>query len=169
MDRTKKTILEILGIIAVFCLLGVLAYFAGLGISKTFLKAGEVSHIVWAKHYMGLVRVLAIVTCVLMLAWYLLARFIFEVMEPFFVGKRTIWVIIGVVNLLACLAVPLLYVHSDTILKLDMLLYVLFFLLFGIVGYYTCSLFATPASYKYTPIGAERLRRGMFGKGRAKA
>ncbi|MCH3960121.1 MAG: hypothetical protein LKE51_12490 [Selenomonas sp.] len=168
MDRTKKTVVEILGIILAFCLLVIIVYYAGSGISKTFLKAGEVTHAVWTKHYMGLVRVLGIVTCILTLAWYFFARFFFKITNPFGVGKRTIWVIIGVVNLLACIVVPMLYVHNDTVVKLGAPLYVLFLLLFGVIGYYSCSLLATPASYKYTPIGAEKLWRGMLRKRRTK-
>lgn len=164
MDRKKKTILEIAGIAAGFLLLSVLAYFAGSGIAKTFLKAGELSHTAWDKHYMGLVRMMGILSCLLTFGWYLSARFFMKISGPYLVGKRTIWCIIGIVNLLACIAVPLVYTHTDSSLKLGTLIYVLFVLLFGVIGYYVSSLLATPACYKYTPLGARNFRARKAGK-----
>ena len=168
MDRTKKTLLESLGILLLFFILGLVVYFAGSGIAKTFLKAGGASHAAWSKKYFNLAMYMTVIACVFTYVWYLMARFLLKIHGPQLVGKRTIWAVIGVVNILACIVFPYFYTRNDGVLKLHVLIYVLFILLLGIVGYYVASLFATPACYKYTPLGARMVRSAQFRKRRAK-
>ncbi len=164
MDRNKRTILEIIVILAMFLILSMIAYFAGTGLAKTFLKAGGVTLGQWKDHYIALVRTMGLVSCCITFVWYFSARFFLKITYPVFVGKRTIWVVIGLLNLVSCMVVPFFYVRSDSILKIDVTIYILFLVLFGILGYYASSIIATPACYKYTPIGAKSIRAAKYKK-----
>ena len=154
MDRKQKTALQIAGIVLCYLILGIISYFIGSSLAKTFLGAGGVSHTAWVKRYANLVITMASFSGAVSLIWYLSARFGMPVSSHFGVGIRTIWAILGVLNLLFCIGVPnLLYAKLDK----NFTIYLLFLVLFGVVGYYGCSLLAAPANYKYTPLGARQL------------
>ena len=153
MSRKQKTALQIAGILMCYLILGVISYFIGSGLAKTFLGAGGTSHAAWVKGYADLVTAMAVFSGVSTLGWYFLARFGLTITGPFGVGRRTIWAVLGAINLLGCLAVPALFFGR---LEKNFTIYLLFLVLFGLVGYYGCSLLAAPANYKYTPPGAKQ-------------
>lgn len=165
MSRSAKTIVSIFGTIAVFFVISLIVYFIGSPIAKTLiLSAGGISYNEWVKHYSGLVNIMGIISCIFTLVWYVLARFVMKVVYPKPVGRRAIWAVIGIINLVLCILVPYIYSIVDKKYPMSFAICLLFIMFFGIIGYYLCSILFTPANYKYTPIGAVKIRGTKGGK-----
>lgn len=159
MSRNAKTIVAIIATIAIFFVLSLIVYFAGSPIAKAVvLKAGSINYSEWVKHYANLVKIMGAISCILTLIWYVLTRFVLKISSPFAIGRRNLWTILGIINIVLCIAVPYIYSIVDKKYPMSFAICLLFILCFGIIGYYVCSLFFTPDNYKYTPIGATKIR-----------
>lgn len=160
MSRNTKTIISVFGTIVIFFVISLIVYFIGSPIAKSvILKAGGINYSEWVKHYGGLVRIMGILSCLLTLLWYVLARFVMKIIYPKPVGRRGLWSVIGIVNILLCIIVPFIYSVIDSKSPMSFAICLLFIVFFGIIGYYVCSVLFTPANYKYTPIGAMKVRK----------
>lgn len=165
MNRSGRTGVEILGIVAVTAVLCLISYYAGGALGKSFVSVQDgITFTVWQAHYQKLVMAMGVVAGFLLLAWYLLARFVLTVNDAFDGGKRMIWLIFGFLTLVACFVVPYAYAAIDHRLKIGMSIPVLFLALFGLLGYWGGSILTTPAPYKYTPLLAEKIRAPKNGK-----
>lgn len=160
MSRNTKTIVSIASIIIIFFVISLIVYFIGSPIAKSvILKAGGINYSEWVKHYSGLVRVMGILSCLLTLLWYILTRFVIKIVYPTIVGRRSLWCLIGIINILLCIIVPFIYSIIDSKSPMSFAICLLFIVFFGVIGYYVCSVLFTPANYKYTPIGAIKIRK----------
>lgn len=90
------------------------------------------------------------------LTWYSLAQWVFPVMDCRNAGRRFLWVGIGVVTVIACTVYGFYYMpHAQSGGPVAYT----FFLVNSAAIYYFSTVFASPPSYKYTPVGAQFLRR----------
>ncbi len=158
MSRTVKTVIGIIGIIVGTLILSVLAYYIGSFLGKSLLTAGGTSYTVWQDHFFKLVRNIGIISGIISLVWYLLARFVLKVEYAYNVGKRVIWCIIGFIELFICFVVPYVTAFFDNQLKINIAIPLLFVFLYTILGYWLGSILSTPAPFKYTPLGAVVIR-----------
>ena len=165
MSRNALTAVQILGIIILTVALSLAAYFLGSVLAKSFLSIGSgVTHGQWLEHYRKLVMTVGGLCGALSLAWFVAARFFLKIDSPLGVGKRTVWAIVGGVTAAVCIILPYVYAGVDHVLKMSPGIPVVFLLLYGIIGYWGGSIFATPAAYKYTPLGASLVRSPRKGK-----
>lgn len=158
MTRTTKTIVQILLAAAIMAAASIIVYFVGGQLSKSFIGTEGVTHAAWMKQYAGLVQVAGIGNFVLLLAWFVLARFVFKASDPFGAGKRLPWAVLLGLSALFSIAVQYPYhgVHRD--LVTSPVIAVLFVVLYTLAGYWAGSLFVTPDAYKYTPVGGAAVR-----------
>lgn len=156
MNRNTSTIIAFVATIAIFIALGVIAYVVGPSLAKGFIMKGNTDLQTWTKHYSSVAILLSSLSCLLTLLWIVLSRFMFKISSPQSVGRRAIWSIIGIINIVVCLIGPFIFIGKN--MPMGFSISLLFFILFGIIGYYVCTLFFTPANYKYTPIGAMKIR-----------
>lgn len=168
MNRTTRTVVEVFGIIVAFVVLGVIAYYIGSSLAKSFLTANGMRLTEWENKYADLDETLIFCSCVITLLWYASARFWMKITGPYSVGARAVWVFFWIINILASLLLPFIYTLLDSRFKLGMSIYFLSLLFFGVAGYYGCSLLATPACYKYTPLGAQAVRAVKYKRRSAK-
>ena len=134
MSRTLKTVLSIVGIIVGAMLLSVLAYYIGSALSKSFLGVSGIKHSTWQNHYFSLVMYMGIISGLISLGWYLLARFVLKVEFAFNIGKRTLWCLIGAAELILCVAVPYIVAGMDPILKMNISIPLIFVCIAGVLG-----------------------------------
>ena len=153
-----KTVISLAGIIVGALLLSILAYYIGSAIAKSFLSAGGVKYSTWQHHYFSLVVYMGSISGIMALVWYLMARFVIKIEGAFNIGRRTLWSLIGVAEVVLCFAVPYIVAVTDTILKMSISIPVLFILLYALLGYWVGSIFFTPEPFKYTPVGAMMIR-----------
>lgn len=159
MNRRTRTAVQILGIILLTALLSVIAYYIGSALAKSFLPVGQgITHTQWQGHYKKLVYTVGITACALSLAWYFLARFGMKVYGALNVGRRGMWALFGSLTLLVCLATPYIYAGMDATLKINASIPAIFVVLYALIGYWGGSIATAPAAYKYTPLGADKIR-----------
>ena len=158
MSRTAKTLISIIGIIAGTVILSVLAYYIGSVLGQSILTAGGMNHKDWENKYFELVIGMGGFSAIIMLAWYFLARFKLKVQQAHNIGQRTLWGIVGLIHLAVCFVYPYAVAGMDARFNINISIPLLFVLLYGIIGYWGGSIISTPAPFKYTPIGAMRIR-----------
>ena len=159
MNRRGRTVAQIMGIVVLMLVLSVVAYFAGSELAKSFLPVGVgITHAQWQEHYRKLICLVGLTVCTFSLAWYLMARFELKIVGPKSVGKRSLWAILGILAAVTCIATPYIYASVDRALKMDISIPLVFVVLYALIGYWGGSIVTTPATYKYTPLGAGRLR-----------
>ncbi|MDD3114211.1 MAG: hypothetical protein PHQ44_00560 [Anaerovibrio sp.] len=158
MNRSVKTAIQIGGIIGVIFVCAAIMYF-GLAdsLGKTYITGTKTKIIDWTSHYKNMLIIVMLISMFTSLLWYVLSRFVFKITSCFGVGKRAIWLVICVVNVIGVLLATALC-SNDTTLKVGFSLYIIHVILFSVVGYYLTSVLFTPAAYKYTPVGANLIK-----------
>lgn len=165
MNRTTRTLIQLTGLVIVIVILSAIAYYAGSMLGKSFISVQDgITFTEWQAHYQKLIFAMGIAAGVLLLAWYLLARFVLTVSDAYGGGKRMVWIVLWFVTAIACFAVPYAYAAIDHKLKLGSSIPLMFLVLYGILGYWGGSIALTPAPYKYTPFLADKLRAPKNGK-----
>lgn len=89
------------------------------------------------------------------LLWYICTEWFFSVQDWRNAGRRGLWAGIGVVTLIVCTAGSIYVVPP---LRTGGLVTYTLFGVNAILVYYLVTVFATPPSYKYTPLGSNALR-----------
>lgn len=156
--RSTRTIAQIFGLIILTVVLSIIAYYVGSSLGKSLIVGTQITHSEWQAYYMKLVAIVGATGGVLSLVWYMLARFGMKIDSPFGVGKRGLWVILGLLTLVECVAIPYVYSTMNSTLKMGISIPAVFVILYVVIGYWGGSVFATPDVYKYTPLGAEMIR-----------
>lgn len=87
--------------------------------------------------------------------WFSLAHWLFGVLDWRSSGKRSIWLVTGLITVVVSTVYGFYYVPSA---ESGGLLAYFFFFLNSMLIYYLSTALGSPASYKYTPIGARILR-----------
>ncbi len=158
MNRSTRTIAQILGILLLTAVLSLFAYYIGSSLGKSIIIGTPIAHNDWQAHYKKLVYATGATGGIISLLWYSLARFGMKIHTSYGVGKRTLWGALGGLMLIACVALPYAFANADATLKMSASIPLLFVALYAVIGYWIGSLFMTPAAYKYTPLGAEKIR-----------
>ena len=159
MNRTTKTIMQIAVAIVLMAVLSVIAYYGGSSMAKSFLsRYPDTKFPAWQALYFYLVVIVGVVSTVLLVAWHIMAHFVFSVSSPLGVSKRPTWIVLLVLTIIIALASPYAFAVFKTGLKLSIVIPLMFVALYGLVGFWGGSIFVTPDNYKYTPIGAIKIR-----------
>lgn len=162
MNRTTKTIVSILGIVVAMAVLSLITYYAGDVLSKSFIGTTGIKHSEWTKLYHGLVVDMGIISGIVLLLWYLLARFVLRVDGVVGAitgaGKRAIWAVLFAAEVVICFVAPFVYSSMHHSFTVSIVLSLLFIVAYALVGYWLVGIFVTPDAYKYTPLGGMKFR-----------
>lgn len=155
MDRNARTAAKIAAIIVVTIIVTLLAYYICSALSGHQLAtaSNQMNYSQWQSKFFSIAAVTGAVTGICSLVWFILARWVFKINMAFGTGKRTVWAILAVVSFIACIIIPRTYSVSLGI-KIDGVITALFVVFFTVLGYWVLSIFTTPKSFKYTPVGA---------------
>lgn len=165
MSSSMRSILGIFGICAWMAVMGFVAYQAGSAAAQSFIGTGANASLQkWQTPYLSLVSIMAVVSALAAILWCALAEWGFKVNYPTGVGKRLIWGLIGAVLTVFAFAFPFAYAGSHPVLKMSIIIPVIFVVFFVLAGYWLATIFATGAAYKYTPLGAMKIRGSRGGK-----
>lgn len=178
MNRNSRTAIDILIIFVITAVLSLIAYKGGSEIVKATRDIPfEVEFSKWEAYYLSIVYIMGIVAGLLLLAWYLAARFFLKVNAPGDGNRRVVWMVVG--TLTAAVSILLPFIFGKVILitwitkaaggdawgaptvhvsMFSIWIPIIFFVLYTLVGYWGGSLLVTPAPYKYVPFGAKMVR-----------
>lgn len=164
MSRSSNTGKQILIVAGILLLASILTYFLGELAAKGFL-GGKVTLSKWAEQYQKLVMILFVLQAIVYFGWYICAKFIWKVRECDDGNKRgrwyLFWGISGVISLIIPYAVSL----TNNVLKMSIIIPIICLIFYTVIGYWVASIFATPAAYKYEPLGAQKFRQKKGFKG----
>jgi len=158
MDRRTRTIVQLLIIIVATIICGALAYFVSSAISGHGLAtaSGGMSYSKWQDRFFKIVLYTGGLTGLCTFVWFILSRKIFSISHAIGNGKRTVWAALALFSALLCITVP--QVYSTTLgIKVNAIIILLFIVFFTLINYWLVSIFTTPLSFKYTPLGARLL------------
>ena len=105
----------------------------------------------WKASFQKGARIIAVAAVVASVLWYILAR-CFRVKKIKDAGKRFWWVMIALIPIVAIIAGVIVLEKTDS--SLGLYLAYVFFGVNTVVCYYVPTLFLSPASFKYAPVGA---------------
>ena len=156
MKRGTRTAIKLITIIVVTMICTTLAYYsssyaAGHGLATA---SGGMNYSRWQEKFFILTAVTGALSGICTSIWFILTRMVFEINSPQGVGRRLIWSIIALISIIICIAVPHLYSASLGI-KVNGIVIGLFIIFFTVLNYWLLSIFTTPLSFKYTPVGAQ--------------
>lgn len=156
MDRTTRTVVKFLAIIAATLVCIALAYFLVSNIFGGQLAnaSNGITLSAWKEKYLNVVIMAGALTGVCSLIWFILSNFIFKVEYPYGGGKRTVWATLALIALVISIAVPMFY-PARVAIQLNAPVVAIFAVLFALVNYWLITIFATPLAFKYTPVGAK--------------
>lgn len=159
MNRTTRTVVKIFLIAAVTIICVALNYYLGSLITGHALatESGNMIYSRWQEKFFVLTRATGLINGLCALSWFLAARFFLEVDEVPGAGKRIFWAALLMLSFAISLGIPHFYAPLLGI-KINGIIFGLFAVIFGGVGYWLLTIFTTPLAFKYTPIGAEFLR-----------
>lgn len=161
MNRNTRTAAKIAGIIVATVLCSVLAYYVSSAVTGPQLAnaTNNMNYSRWQEKFFSLTAAVGGLTGFCSLFWFILARWAFKISMAMDTGKRTIWAILAAVSLVGSIAIPRFYSVSLGI-KVNGVIIALFILFFTVMGYWLLSIFTTPKSFKYTPVGAQLFIKG---------
>lgn len=156
MNRSMKTAVQVFGIIVIILLCTAIMNF---GLAKVlgqgYIVGKNISIKQWLDGYHSILYAVTGAALLLPLLWYIMTRFIFKITGSKDVGKRTIWSVLWIIDIVAIILLTWGIGHIEKGISL----YIVHVVLFSFIGYYLTTLLFTPAPYKYTPLGADKLRR----------
>ena len=178
MNRNSRTAIDILIIFVITAVLSLIAYYGGSAIVRSSRDVSfDMSFTKWEAYYLGIVYIMGIAAGLLLLAWYLAARFFLKVNMPGDGDKRVVWMVVGALTAATSILFPFIFgkvtliswitkaaggdawgTPTGHVSMFSIWIPVLFFVLYTLVGYWGGSLLVTPAPYKYVPFGAKMVR-----------
>lgn len=161
MNRNTRTAAKIAGIIVVTVICSLLAYYVSSAVTGHQLAnaTNNMNYSRWQEKFFSLTIAVGGLTGVCSFIWFALARWAFKINTAMGTGRRTIWGILAAVSLVGSIVIPRFYSVSLGI-KINEIVIALFVLFFTIIGYWLLSIFTTPKSFKYTPVGAQLFIKG---------
>ena len=117
---------------------------------------------VWKEKFLALVLMAGGLTAFCSALWFFFTTFVFKVESAYGAGKRTIWCALAFFAVVISIAVPLFYSKSLNI-QVNAMVVSLFIFFSAVLNYWIVTVFTTPLSFKYTPLGATVLL-SRFGK-----
>ncbi len=162
MTRTTRTVVKIFLIVATTIICAAAAYYLGANVTGHSLATASdnMNYSRWLEKYFVLTRATGLANGLCALSWFLAARFFLEVDEVPRAGKRIFWAALLMASLAISLGVPHFYAPLLGI-KLNGIIFGLFAAIFSGVGYWLLTIFTTPLSFKYTPLGAQLFGRRL--------
>ena len=156
MNRSTRTAAKIAGIIVATVICSALAYFVSSAVTGHSLAnaTNNMEYSRWQDKFLSLTMAVGGLTGVCSLLWFILARWAFKINTAMGTGRRTVWAILAAVSFVGSIIVPRFYSVSLGI-KINVIVIALFVLFFTVLGYWLLSIFTTPKSFKYTPVGAQ--------------
>lgn len=160
MNRAMRTVIKIFSIAAVTVGCIAVAYYSGSNAAGHALATASdnMNYSRWLEKYFVLTRATGGLNGICALGWFFAARFFFNVDDVTSAGKRIFWAALLFVSLAISVAVPHFYAPMLGI-KLNGIIFGLFAAIFTGGGYWLLTIFTTPLAFKYTPLGAQILRR----------
>lgn len=160
MTRTTRTVVKIFIIAAVTVACIAPAYYLGSNVTGHILATASdnMNYSRWLEKYFVLTRTTGLLNGLCALSWFLAARFFFAIDDVASAGKRIFWFAMFFVSLAVSLGVPHFYAPILGI-KLNGIIFALFATIFTGIGFWLLTIFTTPLAFKYTPLGAQFLRR----------
>lgn len=161
MNRNTRTISKLAGIIAATVICGLLAYYvSSLTVGHQLATlSNNMNFSRWQSKFLSLTLAAGGLTGACSLIWFVLTRKIFKITSPFDAGRRTIWAALAAVSLVGSILILRFYSVSLGI-QINIVIYALFIIFFTVLGYWVVSIFTTPKSFKYTPLGAQLFIHG---------
>ena len=156
MNRTTRTVVKIFLIAAATIACVAASYYLGSLITGHALAtdSGNMIYSRWQEKFFALTRATGLLNGLCALTWFLAARFFFTIDEAPGAGKRIFWAAMLMASLAVSLGVPHFYAPMLGI-KLNGIIFALFAIIFGGLGYWLLTIFTTPLAFKYTPLGAK--------------
>lgn len=164
MNRTVRTVVKIILIVAATVVCLAAAYYLGSNIAghKLATASDNMNYSRWLEKYFVLTRATGLLNGLCALSWFLAARFFLEIDEATSAGKRLIWAALLLASLAVSLGVPHFYAPILGI-KLNGIIFGLFAVIFTGAGYWLLTIFTTPLAFKYTPPGARPILKKFYG------
>lgn len=165
-QQTKSGLMSLIMAILIMLIASVIAYFIGGQFAKMFILTDAAAAGVvdiptlsdWKNYYFYLVQDTAILATLILLIWTALTHWGLRISSSKGVGKRWLWLLLGIIVAVLCVVVPLIFEKIYPLLIIDMSIPVLFLVCFTIVGYWGGSIIVTSNRYKYTPFWASIFR-----------
>ncbi len=156
--RRTQAILKVLIIFVATFICIALAYFIISNIfgGKLATASNGITLTAWKAKYLNIVILTGALTGLCSLIWFILTSLVFKVEYSMGTGKRTAWAALGFIAVVISIAVPILYSNTLNI-QVNGIVVGAFVFLFAMINYWLVTIFATPLSFKYTPIGAQFL------------
>ncbi len=160
MNRKTRTAVKIFLIAAATILCTAAAYYLGSNLTGHSLATASdnMNYSRWLEKYFVLTRTTGLFNGFCALSWFLAARFFLEIDEATGAGKRIIWAALLALSAAISIGIPHFYAPILGI-KLNGIIFGLFFAIFSVIGYWILTIFTTPLAFKYTPLGAQ-----LFGR-----
>ena len=151
MNRGMKTGVQIAGIVFIVLICAAIMHFAlAPMLGKGYITGTQSNIKEWLVGYKSILYGVAGFALLSSILWYVLARFVFKITAARGVGKRTVWAMLFVLNIVGVVLITMFIGKIPRGIGL----YLAHIVLFSVIGYYVSTLFLTPAPYKYTPLGA---------------
>ena len=124
---------------------------------KNFYNLKEI----WETNYFNLVLNMGIIAGAILLLWTALTYWALNTSSSTGVGKRWLWMLLGLILAGVCVVFPTVYqqLHNYT-LPTGVSIPVLFVVCYCLVGYWFGSIIVTSDRYKYTPLLARFFKGG---------
>ena len=155
-NRNTRTIVKVAGIILVTVICSVAAYYvSSMAVGHQLATASNnMNYSRWQSKFFNLTAAVGGLTGFCSLLWFIMSRFVFKIDSAFSAGRRTFWAILAALSLVGSILIPRFYSVSLGI-RVDGVVMALFVFFFTVLGYWLLSIFTTPKSFKYTPVGAQ--------------
>ena len=156
MNRKTLTIAKLAGIVFATLICGLLVYYISsftVG-HQLATQSNNMNFSRWQERLFRLTAVAGGLTGVCSLIWFVLTRWVFKINYALGTGRRTVWALIAAVSLFGSILIPRFYSVALG-MKVNIVIIAVFVIFFTVIGYWLVSIFTTPKSFKYTPLGAQ--------------
>lgn len=162
MNQHAKAFISLFVAAVIMLLLSLVAYYIGNEylcntILEDFSKANPESSMPtpqdWKNNYSYLVMTMGIIAGVILLLWTALTYWALSTSSSTGVGKRWLWMLLGIILIVLCVIFPGIYIEQNKLnLPINMSIPLLFVSCYCLVGYWFGSIIVTSNRYKYTPL-----------------
>ena len=145
----KVALIRLALAILIMFLLSVAVYFIGIQLAGGILAGADKNTALsdWKYYYSWLVIFMGGAAVVILSLWTILSHWILSSIG----SKRWIWLILGIILAVLCVAIPIFYEKNFPLLVIDMSIPALFLISYFLMGYWAGSIIVTSDKHKYTP------------------
>ncbi len=153
MSEKFKDMFSLVLISALVCIFGVVVVFYP--DVATIIVSTNTTYEDWLDEFRGRVMFIGTFTLLTSLIWHILTGFIYKITSLVDTNRRFVWISCFFSSLIISILTVVLW---DSQIQEGKIGVYFILILYAILGYYIPTVFLTPSSYKYAPIGAEFLR-----------